>query len=72
MESTLKELLKEKSKQNISKPIIAGQSYIPVTGKVIEEDDILSGVEAALDGWLTAGRFANQFEYEFAQYFWCA
>jgi CDP-6-deoxy-D-xylo-4-hexulose-3-dehydrase len=69
MESTLKELLKEKSKQNISKPIIAGQSYIPVTGKVIEEDDILSGVEAALDGWLTAGRFATQFEYEFAQYF---
>jgi CDP-6-deoxy-D-xylo-4-hexulose-3-dehydrase len=69
MESTLKEILQERSKQNISKPIIPGQSYIPVTGKVIEEDDILNGVEAALDGWLTAGRFANQFEYEFAQYF---
>lgn len=69
MEKTLKELLTEKCQKNIFKPIIPGQSYIPVTGKVIDEDDILNGVEAALDGWLTAGRFASQFEYEFAQYF---
>lgn len=35
----------------------------------MDEEDILLGVDAALDGWLTAGRFASQFEHEFADYF---
>ncbi len=52
--------------------IEAGQDYIPVTGKIIEEDDLLMGMEAVADGWLTAGRFANQFEKEFAAYFTAA
>lgn len=61
--------LREIAKKNSSKNIIAGENYIPVTGKVLDEEDILMGVEAALDGWLTAGRFANKFEHDFAQYF---
>ncbi|GAB3938616.1 lipopolysaccharide biosynthesis protein RfbH [Mucilaginibacter myungsuensis] len=48
---------------------IPGVDYIPVTGKIIEEDDLLLGIEAVADGWLTAGRFSNDFEREFAQYF---
>ncbi len=52
-----------------SKPVIAGETYIPVTGKVIEEDDLLMGIEAVADGWLTAGRFSNTLESEFAAYF---
>lgn len=51
------------------KVITPGVDYIPVTGKVIERDDILMGLDAVLDGWLTAGRFANEFERDFAQYF---
>ncbi|MEX8546840.1 MAG: lipopolysaccharide biosynthesis protein RfbH [Mucilaginibacter sp.] len=50
----------------ISEP---GKDYIPVTGKIIEEDDLLLGMEAVADGWLTAGRFANQFESNFTSYF---
>lgn len=50
----------------ISEP---GKDYIPVTGKIIEEDDLLLGMEAVADGWLTAGRFANQFESDFTSYF---
>jgi len=50
----------------ISEP---GKDYIPVTGKIIEEDDLLLGMEAVADGWLTAGRFANQFESDFTAYF---
>jgi CDP-6-deoxy-D-xylo-4-hexulose-3-dehydrase len=46
-----------------------GINYIPVTGKVIESDDLLLCMEAVADGWLTAGRFANRFESEFAKYF---
>ncbi|OAQ38798.1 lipopolysaccharide biosynthesis protein RfbH [Pedobacter psychrophilus] len=63
--SSLKEIAKRKTTQTI----IPGENYIPVTGKVLDEEDILFGVEAALDGWLTTGRFANKFEYEFAKYF---
>ncbi|QES89200.1 lipopolysaccharide biosynthesis protein RfbH [Rhizosphaericola mali] len=55
--------------KNIKKEIIPGESYIPVTGKVLDEEDILLGVDATLDGWLTAGRFARDFESEFAKYF---
>lgn len=63
--SSLREIAKKKSTQ----VIIAGENYIPVTGKVLDEEDILMGVDAALDGWLTAGRFANKFEADFAAYF---
>lgn len=56
-------------KLNVSGSIEPGKDYIPVTGKLIEEDDLLLGMEAMADGWLTAGRFANQFEKEFAAYF---
>lgn len=42
--------------------IICGNDYIPVTGKLINEIDLLSGVDAVLDGWLTTGRYAFKFE----------
>lgn len=65
LQNNLTEIVKLKSTQ----VIIAGENYIPVTGKVLDEDDILMGVDAVLDGWLTAGRFANKFESDFTQYF---
>jgi CDP-6-deoxy-D-xylo-4-hexulose-3-dehydrase len=61
--------LREIAKKKTDQAIIAGENYIPVTGKVLDEEDILMGVDAVLDGWLTAGRFANQFEHDFAKYF---
>jgi CDP-6-deoxy-D-xylo-4-hexulose-3-dehydrase len=68
-EALLGKNLREIASKNTVKNIVAGKDYIPVTGKVLDEDDILYGVDAALDGWLTAGRFANEFEFEFAKYF---
>ena len=68
-EPSLQASLRQIAKKNSTQSIVAGESYIPVTGKVLDEEDILMGVDAALDGWLTAGRFANKFEHEFAQYF---
>ena len=67
--SDLLESLKEIAKRKVHIDIIPGKDYIPVTGKLLDENDIIMGVEAALDGWLTAGRFANKFELEFAKYF---
>jgi len=55
-------------KGKINRAIIPGESYIPVTGKVLTEEDILYGIEAVIDGWLTAGRFAEEFEREIARY----
>jgi CDP-6-deoxy-D-xylo-4-hexulose-3-dehydrase len=61
-------LRKAIEKTNINS-IIPGKDYIPVTGKVVTQDDLIFGVDAVLDGWLTAGRFANEFENEFSKYF---
>jgi CDP-6-deoxy-D-xylo-4-hexulose-3-dehydrase len=61
--------IKKKILQNTQRVIVPGESYIPVTGKVIDEEDLLYGVEAVLDGWLTTGRFAEEFERQLARYF---
>jgi CDP-6-deoxy-D-xylo-4-hexulose-3-dehydrase len=69
IDSNIKDQLSAVIKKNTTREIIPGKNYIAVTGKVMDEEDILYGVDAALDGWLTAGRFANSFEYDFAKYF---
>ena len=48
--------------------ITPGQDYIPVSGKVLDEDDLVNLVEASLDMWLTTGRFAKEFEKGFAAF----
>ena len=55
-------------KSKITRTIVPGKDYIPVTGKVIDEADVLLGIEAMMDAWLTAGRFSLLFEREFARY----
>jgi len=47
--------------------ITPGQDYIPVSGKVLDEDDLVHLIEASLDMWLTAGRFSDTFEKTFAE-----
>ena len=44
-----------------------GVDPVPVSGKVVDSVDIAHLVEASLDGWLTAGRFARKFERDFAK-----
>ncbi len=46
-----------------------GSSPVPVSGRVFDAEDIQTLVESSLDFWLTTGRFAHQFEKEFAAYF---
>jgi CDP-6-deoxy-D-xylo-4-hexulose-3-dehydrase len=47
-------------------PFVPGTTYIPVTGKIIEADDLRNLVDASLDMWLTTGRFGELFEQELA------
>ena len=46
-----------------------GQSVVPPSGKVIGAPELKLMVEASLDGWLTTGRFNDQFESRLAQFF---
>lgn len=45
-----------------------GKSYIRYSGRVYDEEEMISLVNSALDFWLTAGRFAKQFEAELAKF----
>lgn len=60
--------IKEIARAKTTKIIVPGENYIPVTGKVLDEDDILLGVDSMLDAWLTAGRFSDEFERKLASY----
>lgn len=65
----IKKSLIDKFSKNLNKEIIPGVNYIPVSGKVLDEDDILWGIESVMDAWLTAGRFSVKLEKELAKYF---
>jgi len=45
-----------------------GESTVPVSGKVLDPDDLAALVDASLDGWLTAGRFTTEFQDTLARY----
>ena len=63
------ELVEEFAREDFDnkKPFIPGETHIPVSGKVIGAEEIQYAVDACLDGWFTTGRFAEQFEKEFAK-----
>ena len=46
-----------------------GVTFLPANGKVMAANDLGMLIEASLDMWLTAGRFAEQFEKKFAGVF---
>jgi CDP-6-deoxy-D-xylo-4-hexulose-3-dehydrase len=45
-----------------------GSSSVPISGRVFDEQELELLVESSLDFWLTTGRFADQFEREFAKF----
>lgn len=54
---------------NVAKEFIPGETYIPVTAKVVDGDDLAHLIDASLDMWLTAGRYAREFESVFSKQF---
>lgn len=50
------------------KAFVPGESAVPVSGRVFDETEIQHLVDSSLDFWLTTGRFAAQFEREFARF----
>ena len=45
-----------------------GETPVPVSGKVLDDSDIVNLVEASLDGWLTGGRWQKEFEKQLARF----
>lgn len=45
-----------------------GQAAVPPSGKLIDAQELKNMVDASLDGWLTTGRFNEQFEKSLAEF----
>ncbi|WP_284076383.1 lipopolysaccharide biosynthesis protein RfbH [Herbaspirillum aquaticum] len=50
------------------RPFEPGVTMIPPSGKLIDAAELKMMVEASLDGWLTTGRFNDQFEAALARF----
>jgi CDP-6-deoxy-D-xylo-4-hexulose-3-dehydrase len=57
------------AEQEHGKKFTPGQTYIPCSGKVLDPDDLRHLLDASLDLWLTAGRYAGEFETALAARF---
>lgn len=52
-----------------AREFVPGETPVPVSGRVFDATELQYLVDASLDFWLTTGRFAAQFEQEFASFF---
>ena len=53
------------NKENHFVPYI---SKVPVSGKVLNEEDLKNLIESSLDLWLTSGDFTKEFEKEISKF----
>ena len=60
---------KEYYVEKFGKPIKFEPGITPITfaGRVFDHEELISLIDSSLDFWLTAGRFAQQFEKDFAK-----
>lgn len=68
LNNKLIEDLKPLINNNIKKTIKPGEDYIPVTGKVLDDKDLLCGLDSLIEGWLTSGRYTKDFERDLSKY----
>ncbi len=69
MKQKILDLVKQYCETEHKKPkFIAGQSPVPVSGKVYDYSDMQNLVESGLDFWLTTGRFNREFEKTLARF----
>ena len=68
MNQIVEKIANKFNKNDFAKNIVPGVDYIPPSGKVIDAEDLTNLLESSLDLWLTAGRFAKEFESRFADF----
>lgn len=72
MEELRKQILELTKKYINEKPkeeFIPGKTVIPFARRIFDENEYVNLVDSALDGWLTSGRFVEEFEAKFASFF---
>src|SRR4051812_25648551 len=52
----------------LSAEFVPGRTPVPVSGKVVDGEDISLVVDSVLDAWFTTGRFAEDFEKKLARF----
>ena len=60
--------VKEYYKQYMAKPEYQDGDRIPYASRVFDEREVINLVDSALEFWLTAGRYTDEFEKNFARY----
>jgi len=60
--------VREIKEREVAAPFVRGETPVPVSGKVLDASDFVHLVEASMEGWLTAGRFHEDFERGLARY----
>jgi CDP-4-dehydro-6-deoxyglucose reductase, E1 len=73
MENKLRSEILEKVKllyeyRKSNEKFVPGESYVNYAGRVYDEKEMMNLVDSSLDFWLTAGRFADEFEEKFAKF----
>lgn len=63
----VKELYKLEHEEK-NKKFIAGESKITFAGRIYDEEEMVNLVDSSLDFWLTAGKYSDEFEADFAEY----
>lgn len=67
-EQILKLVAEFYKERHAQRPFVPGESTVRYAGRVFDADELVHLVDASLDFWLTAGRYAEQFEADFADY----
>lgn len=62
------QLVEQFGEENINNSAFQDGDVIPTSGKVIGASELKMMTDAVLDGWLTAGRFNEQFEKKLSEY----
>jgi CDP-4-dehydro-6-deoxyglucose reductase, E1 len=55
------------AEEHAQHPFVPGETPVPVAGRVFDDEDLAYLVDAALDFWLTTGRYASEFELSLAR-----
>lgn len=68
LRNEIESLVRKFAKASEPKVFVPGETEIPVNGKQLEQDDYVNLVNSGLDGWLTTGRFHDEFESKLAKF----
>ncbi len=72
-ENQLKKEIMEKVKEYVSlvhceESIFTSENRIPYASRIYDEEEVVNLVDAALEFWLTSGRYTKEFEAKLAEY----